>query len=68
MKQDVGLREAVRQAYYRHYNAADADFDRAERRRETAYLEAVDLAYLRRAARRETSQEFSAVMRQLQLL
>ena len=35
MKQNVGLREAVRQAYYRHYCEADADFNRAERRRET---------------------------------
>ena len=45
MKHGAWLRDAAREHYYLHYRQPDADFIRAERKREPAYLVAVDYAY-----------------------
>jgi len=64
MKHDAWLRDEARHNYELHYIEADADFDRAERKREEPYLMAVELAFQMRAAR----WEWEAKARQLPLL
>jgi hypothetical protein len=61
---DEWLRDAARESYYALYLQADADFLRAERLREPAYLEAVDAALEAKAA----GLEWRAAERQLELL
>ncbi len=64
MKHDAWLRDAAREHYYLNYRQPDADFIRAERRREPAYLVAVDYAY----ESRRLDAEWKAKERQLPLL
>jgi hypothetical protein len=64
MKHDAWLRDAAREYYYLNYLEPDADFLRAERKREPAYLTAVDAAYEARAA----GLEWRAKERQMELL
>ena len=45
MKHGAWLRNAARELYYLHYRQPDGDFIRAKRKREPAYLVAVDYAY-----------------------
>ena len=53
MKHDAWLRDAARESYYASYIEDDADFVRAEPRRELAYLSAVEHAFEMRAADRD---------------
>ena len=64
MKHDRELRDEARHIYELHYIEADADFFRAERKREPAYLDALDAALERRRA----GWEYQARMAQLPLL
>ncbi len=64
MRHDAWLRDAARQHYELHYLEPDADFERAERRREPAYLDAVDAAF----ESRRLNWEWQAQQAQLPLL
>jgi len=64
VKHDAWLRDEARHWYELNIITADADFERAERERDDQYLEAVDVAFAKRARR----WEWEAQMRQLLLL
>lgn len=64
MKHDAWLRDEARHHYELHNIEPESDFDRAERKREPEYLEAVEVAYAKRAA----GWEWEARARQLPLL
>jgi len=64
MKHDAWLRDSAREHYYLNYLEPDADFIRAERKREPAYLVAVDYAH----ESKRLGAEWNAKQRQLPLL